>query len=159
MAYPDLIIRQADARDVAALAPLFDLYRQFYGKQSDVALAEQFLRDRVRTGDSTILIAESTTAGTDPLGFVQVYPTLSSLQCKQAWVLNDLFVASEARGSGVAKALMEAATEAARRAGVSTISLSTAHDNVAAQALYTKLGYVLDEEFRTYSLTVSAAET
>ena len=84
MPYPDLVIRQADARDVSALAPLFDLYRRFYGKQSDVALAEQFLRDRVRNGDSTILIAESTTAGGAPLGFVQVYPTLSSLQCEHS---------------------------------------------------------------------------
>jgi ribosomal protein S18 acetylase RimI-like enzyme len=154
MVYDNLMVRQADARDVSAIAPLFDAYRQFYGKEPDLALAERFLRHRIRNGDSLIFLAESTTTGAEPVGFVQLYPTFSSLQCNRAWILNDLFVAERARRSGVAEALMNAATEAARRAGVSSISLSTAHDNLAAQALYTKLGYVLDEQFRTYSLTV-----
>jgi ribosomal protein S18 acetylase RimI-like enzyme len=51
---------------------------------------------------------------------------------------------------------MQAAASSAQRAGVSSISLSTAHDNVAALRLYEKLGYVLDEEFRTYVLAVSS---
>lgn len=154
MRYNDLTIRQADARDIEPLAPLFDAYRQFYGKRPDLSLAERFLSERMRNGDSVILVAESASADNGPIGFVQIYPTFSSLQCNRAWVLNDLFVAKIARRSGVAEALMLAATELAKRSGVTTISLSTAHDNSAAQALYTKLGYVLDEEFRTYALTL-----
>jgi len=154
MRYNDLTIRRADGRDVAPLAPLFDAYRQFYGRPADLALAERFLSERMRNGDSVLLVAESASADNGPVGFVQIYPTFSSLWCHRAWVLNDLFVAKIARRSGVAEALMLAATELAKRSGVTTISLSTAHDNVAAQSLYTKLGYVLDEEFRTYALTL-----
>jgi ribosomal protein S18 acetylase RimI-like enzyme len=154
MRYDDLTVRQAGGRDAAAIAPLFDAYRQFYGKAPNLALAERFLAERLRNGDSVILVAEAASGDNGPLGFVQLYPTFSSLQCTRAWVLNDLFVAKVARRSGVAEALMLAAAELAKRAGVSSISLSTAHDNSAAQSLYTKLGYTLDEEFRTYGLTL-----
>lgn len=140
--------------DAVAVASLFDAYRQFYGKAPDLALAEQFVRQRLSNGDSLILVAEARRASAGPLGFVQLYPTFSSLACNRAWILNDLYVADHARRRGVAEALMNAAAETARRAGVSSLSLQTAHDNAAAQALYVKLGYVLDEEFRTYALTL-----
>jgi ribosomal protein S18 acetylase RimI-like enzyme len=154
MRYDDLTVRQATVADAAAVASLFDAYRQFYGKAPNLALAEQFVRHRLSNGDSLILIAEARSASAQPLGFAQLYPTFSSLACNRAWILNDLYVVPRARRSGVAEALMNAASEAARRAGVSSLSLQTAHDNAAAQALYVKLGYVLDEEFRTYSLTL-----
>jgi len=149
----DITIREASIGDADAIAPLFDAYRQFYGKASDLELARTFLRQRLGNAESIVLVAVSA-GGTEPLGFVQLYPTFSSLQCDRAWVLNDLFVADRARRRGVAEALMQAAASSAERAGVSSISLSTAHGNVAAQRLYTKLGYVLDEEFRTYMLAM-----
>ena len=154
MSSEDLIVRRAESGDVRAIAPLFDAYRQFYGKTPDLALAELFLRERLRNRESIVLVAVSPGTHAETIGFVQLYPTFSSLQCSRAWVLNDLFVAAHARRSGVALALMNAAADAARLVGVTSISLSTAHDNLAAQALYKKLGYVLDEEFRTYSLDV-----
>ena len=154
MRHDDFTVRQATTADAIAVASLFDAYRQFYGKAPDLALAEQFVRHRLSNGDSLILVAESRRASAEPLGFVQLYPTFSSLACDRAWILNDLYVAEHARRRGVAEALMNAASAAARRAGVSSLSLQTAHDNAAAQALYVKLGYVLDEEFRTYSLTL-----
>jgi ribosomal protein S18 acetylase RimI-like enzyme len=149
----DVTIREAISSDVDAVAPLFDAYRQFYGKASDLELARAFLRQRLGNAESIVLVAEAA-GGTELLGFVQLYPTFSSLQCNRAWVLNDLFVAERARRRGVAEALMQAAARSAQQAGVSSISLSTAHDNMAAQRLYEKLGYVLDEEFRTYVLAV-----
>jgi ribosomal protein S18 acetylase RimI-like enzyme len=153
MRLDDLTIREAVSSDADAIAPLFDAYRQFYGKASDLDLARAFLRQRLGNAESIVLVAVSA-AGAEPLGFVQLYPTFSSLQCNRAWVLNDLFVAERARRHGVAEALMQAAARSAQHAGVSSISLSTAHGNVAAQRLYTKLGYMLDEDFRTYVLTI-----
>ena len=158
MRHDDLTVRRATVADAVAVASLFDAYRQFYGKAPDLALAEQFVRDRLSKGDSLILVAEARSASAEPLGFVQLYPTFSSLACNRAWILNDLYVAQRARRRGVAEALMNAASEAARRAGVSSLSLQTAHDNAAAQALYVKLGYVLDEDFLTYSLTLATPE-
>ena len=42
----DISIRQAVLTDLDALAPLFDRYRQFQGRASDLAAARTFLRAR-----------------------------------------------------------------------------------------------------------------
>lgn len=50
-------IRRAAPPDLDPLVPLFDGYRQFYGKSSDPALARRFLGDRLTEKDSIVLIA------------------------------------------------------------------------------------------------------
>src|SRR5690242_8420963 len=50
-------IRRATFHDLDALVPLFDGYRQFYGKPSDEAGAREFLTARLRLNESMILLA------------------------------------------------------------------------------------------------------
>ena len=59
-----------------------------------------------------------------------------------------------ARGHGAGKALLEAAKAHASASGARRLDLSTAHDN-PAQKLYEAQGYVRDNEFLHYSLTVA----
>ena len=47
---------------------------------------------------------------------------------------------------------MERAHEFARSTGAQRVELSTAIDNVPAQALYESLGYIRDEQFYFYEL-------
>lgn len=146
----DITVRHATVDDVDALAPLFDGYRQFYGQPPDIAKASAFLRARLTNGESKILIAESGRAG-KAVGFVQIYPSFSSVRCRPIWILNDVFVASDVRRLGVGDALMAATEASARRAGVAYIMLTTAHTNQTAQRLYERSGYEVDQEFRTYT--------
>lgn len=88
------------------------------------------------------------------LGFTLLYPTFSSLQLKRAWVLNDLFVAAEARRRGVARRLIERATRLAKSSGAAYLMLETAHTNKKAQRLYESLGWVWERDFRNYVRTV-----
>ena len=143
-------IHRATLHDLDALVPLFDGYRQFYGKPSDEQGAREFLTARLRLNESQILIARD--AHGEPLGFTQLYPLFSSVRMVRTWLLNDLFVAAHARRQGVAKALLEAAAAHARKSGVASLSLSTAHDNLPAQALYESLGWQRDTQFREYGL-------
>ena len=53
--------------------------------------------------------------------------------------MNDLFVAPEARGRGVGRALIEAAAGVARGRGAAWLEWSTAPDNHTAQRLYDSL--------------------
>jgi GNAT superfamily N-acetyltransferase len=53
--------------------------------------------------------------------------------------LQDLFVAKEARGRGVGRALIEAVESDARAAGASRVYWLTKEDNFAARALYNTL--------------------
>ena len=57
---------RAGPADLDALALLFDGYRQFYGQASDVPRAREWLRERLRFGESVVLVA--TRAG-KPVGF------------------------------------------------------------------------------------------
>lgn len=147
-----LLVRPATLHDLDALVPLFDGYRHFYGKPFDEAGAREFLTARLRLNESLILLARDEHGAA--LGFTQLYPLFSSVRMVRTWLLNDLFVAAHARRQGVAKALLEAAAAQAKKLGAASLSLSTAHDNLPAQALYESLGWQRDLQCREYSLTL-----
>lgn len=147
---PDTDIRLANVADVAALAPLFDAYRVFYGKPSDIAVARGFLTDRFHNDQSVIFIAIRSDG--IAVAFTQLYPSFSSVSAAPTFILNDLFVAPEARRSGVAVKLLDAAKTYAAAIGAIRLSLSTAIDNDAAQALYASQGWRRDTQFYTFTL-------
>ena len=144
-------VRTVQVADLNGLAALFDAYRRFYEQPADVALARRFISERFSRGDSVIFVAED---GNSLLGFTQLYPSLCSVEAAPIMVLYDLFVTPEARGRGIAQALMQVAEAHARSAGCARLDLSTAHTNSPAQALYEQRGWVRDEVFRVYSLTL-----
>ncbi len=59
-----------------------------------------------------------------------------------AWIY-DLQVNPEARGQGVARALMAAAQDHARAHGAAAVGLNVFGDNTAARSLYDSLGYTV----------------
>ncbi|MGF9911078.1 GNAT family N-acetyltransferase [Paenibacillus ehimensis] len=146
-----LTVCQAGHGDIEALVPLFDAYRQFYRQPSDLERAERFLRDNLERQQSVIFFAH-TGDRSRPIGFTQLYPTLSSIATKRVWTLNDLFVHPDARKQGVGQALMKAAEAHARATHAKGLQLSTAVDNVTAQRLYEAMGYVRDDAFLHYYL-------
>jgi ribosomal protein S18 acetylase RimI-like enzyme len=145
---PRVRVRRAGREDLPALVPLFDAYREFYEQPPDLARSERFLADRLEHDESFVFVAEE--AGR-AVGFMQLYPTFSSVTLGRVYVLNDLFVAPQARGRGVASRLLETAREWSEREGAVYLELSTAVDN-PAQRLYEAHGWVLDREFLHYEL-------
>jgi GNAT superfamily N-acetyltransferase len=144
--------RQAVLADLDLIAPLFDGYRCFYGKDSDPAIAHAFIAERLMLCDSVIFLALDE-AG-NAMGFTQLYPSFSSVSARRIWILNDLFVTSQARGRGVGKALLDAARQYAIQTGAKRLVLSTAHDN-PAQKLYESQAYVRDTGFLHYELELN----
>jgi ribosomal protein S18 acetylase RimI-like enzyme len=145
-------IVRAGADDVALLAPLFDAYRQFYRQPPDPAAARAFLSERLIRSESVIFLA---LRGDQPVGFTQLYPCFSSTAMKRMWILNDLFVAPEARRTGVAEALMQRARQFAAETKAENMWLETAVDNGTAQALYEKLGWERDNIYYRYNLRLT----
>lgn len=143
-------VRLATPADAEAVAGLFDQYRQFYKQPPGVDACLEFVRARLESGDSHILLAVGPSG--EPAGFTQLYPIYSSVRMRRIWILNDLFVAPGFRGSGVATALMESAASLARERGVAGLQLETAADNRPAKQLYEKLGWSMDTEFHHYSI-------
>lgn len=148
---PGLVVRRAESADADRLAPLFDAYRCFYGRQSDPELARRFISERLKRGESVIYLALT---AREAIGFVQLYPSFDSVEASPVWILHDLFVSPGARGAGAGRALMEAATDLAKETGACGLSLATAVDNTAAQGLYESLGYVRDRRFFHYFLAL-----
>lgn len=147
-------IHRATIDDIPAIAPLFADYRVFYGRPYDLALAEKFLSDRLGAEESVIYLCR---ADGEPAGFVQLYPCFSSISAGRKWLLNDLYVRPASRRLGIARLLIEAAHGHARKTGVPRVALSTAHTNLSAQGLYESMGYILDTEFRSYSIDLPPA--
>jgi ribosomal protein S18 acetylase RimI-like enzyme len=145
-------IRQATLDDLDALVPLFDAYRHFYGKPSDPQLGRAFLEERLILRESVIFLARLE-AGV-PAGFIQLFPSFSSTRAARIWILNDLFVAPEARRNGIARALLLEAARFGQIAGAARLVLSTARSNESAQRLYESLGWKRDEMFYEYGLTL-----
>ncbi|HEY8095536.1 MAG TPA: GNAT family N-acetyltransferase [Methylobacter sp.] len=146
-----IIVRQAVISDLEVLAPLFDGYRQFYGRAGDLPAATEFLSARFNRNESVLFIAHE---GNKAIGFTQLYPSFSSVSLARILVLNDLFVDEHARRKGAASKLMSAAVEYAGSGGAVRISLSTATTNEAAQRLYQSAGWQRDEQFFVYHFAV-----
>lgn len=141
----------ARPRDVAKLAPLFAGYLDFYKTPARPAAIREFLAARLRRRESVIYVA---LAGNQAVGFVQLYPTFSSLSLKRLWILNDLFVLPAVRRTGVAKALMNRARRLAETTGAEGLILETAVTNRKAQRLYESLGWKRDMKFYRYCLNL-----
>jgi ribosomal protein S18 acetylase RimI-like enzyme len=144
-----LTTRPAEARDLEAVAALFDAYRQFYEMPPDLPLARRYLGERFARGESTILVAED--ARGDIVGFTQLYPAFCSVIADRTYVLYDLFVTPSARGTGAGRALMEAAEAYAREKGAARLELQTAKTNRIGQSLYESCGWKRDELFYVYA--------
>lgn len=147
-------IIRASAEHLDRCAVLFDQYRQFYGRQPDLPGARAFLEERLRREESAIYLAleEKGSAVSEPAGFMQLYPSFSSISMKRVWILNDLFVHPAYRGRGIGRRLLEAARRLAEETGAKGLSLSTAMDNRTAQKLYESFGFERDETFYHYDL-------
>jgi GNAT superfamily N-acetyltransferase len=143
----DISVRQAVLADLDALAELFDAYRQFYKQPADREAARAFLRARFEHGQSTLFMALH---DGDPVGFTQLYPTFSSVSLARMFVLNDLYVRESARGHGIGRRLLDAATGHARALGAVRVILETTVDNTTAQALYAASGWERQQGFFVY---------
>lgn len=142
---------RANIRDLDALAVLFNAYRTFYRQVSDIAVARAFLRERLQNNESVIFLARVVSSN-EALGFIQLYPSFSSVAARRTWILNDLFVKPDARRRGIARALMACARAHATESKAPNLTLETADDNTAAHTLYESLGYVREVGTRRYLL-------
>jgi ribosomal protein S18 acetylase RimI-like enzyme len=145
------LVRRATLADLRAVAELFDGYRQFYAQPADYELAEAFILARLANDESVVFLALDEKSGAG-LGFVQLYPSFSSAAARRIWILNDLFVAPQARRQGVGRALLHAARDHGTATGAKRLVLSTAADNHEAQALYESVGYKRESIFVAYKL-------
>ena len=140
--------------DLPELLPLVRAYCDFYQVgPSDRALLElsrALLADPEREGLQLLARDEAGNA----VGFATMFWTWQTLVAARVGVMNDLFVAAEARGTGVVDGLIAACLERCREHGATQLVWQTARDNARAQAVYDRIGATRDDRWLDYELPV-----
>jgi GNAT superfamily N-acetyltransferase len=133
-------IKRVEAADVDELLVLMRAYCDFYevspADGNLLAIASALIADPVNEGVQ--LIARDSTGRA--VGFATVYWTWSTTSGCRIGVMNDLFVAEDSRGRGIAERLIEACRAECSARGARQLAWQTAPDNFRAQKVYDRVG-------------------
>jgi GNAT superfamily N-acetyltransferase len=131
---------------------LFDRYRVHYGQSADRDRSEAWLIDATTTGPMRAFLArvDGVAAG---ICLIAICP--ASLTLGEFWMVRDLFVDPEWRGTGVARALLDAVSAAARERGALRLTVQTEEDNATALRLYERYGFRPTTGLRHLTLPLS----
>ena len=132
-----LDVRRAAIADIDALMPLVSGYRNFYRQRADEQRERAFITQHLANGTSVVFIAWNAARA---VGFIQLFPTFSTVYLGPGLILEDLYVEPDARGAGVATRLLDVANAYAREIGAVGMFLETAMDNTTAQRVYERNG-------------------
>lgn len=140
--------------DLGDLLGLMRSYCDFYGvsptDENLIALSKELIQ---HPSEGMQLICREKSG--NAVGFATVFWTWSTLSASRVGVMNDLFVVPEARGTGVADALIERCASECRAKGANELVWQTALDNARAQAVYDRIGAVRSN-WLDYSLAVKS---
>lgn len=137
MTAPKTTVRRVRADERAAWEPLWKGYQTFY----EVALSDEITTttwSRLHDPAEPMFVLGAYLGG-------KLVGIVHSLYHRSCWTignylyLQDLFVAEEARGHGIGRALIEAVASEARAAGASRVYWLTQEGNTTARALYDRV--------------------
>jgi GNAT superfamily N-acetyltransferase len=136
---PGVDVGAVREEELETLLPLIAAYQRFY-KVDDVDSERNrsFFRRFIAPSEDGRLLAARDEGGAI-LGYACLYWHFSSLQATETVLMNDLYVAPDARGRGIGRALIEASAAVARERGAAWLEWATAPDNHTAQRLYDSL--------------------
>ncbi len=132
------VIRPVGPSDRDAWQSLFAAYGVFYETDFAPTVFDgvwAWLMDDAH--EVSALVAElGGPSGPTLVGFAHLRRMQDTFTAGPAWSLDDLYVAPEHRGSGVARSLIAACEATAHAGGGGTLRWITASDNSTAQRLY-----------------------
>ena len=147
-------IERVGEEELGDLLPLVRAYCDFYAvSPSDGelrTLSRELIADPEREGVQ--LLARD--AEGRAVGFATIFWSWATTSAERIGVMNDLFVGSEARGSGTAEALIEACRVECAAHGAGKLTWQTATDNERAMKVYDRVG-ATRESWVDYWLPVS----
>ena len=146
-------IVQATLEHLDLLTPLFIKYREFYGELPFPDSSRKFLETRLKRKESVIYLALADEED-KLLGYCQLFSSYSSLSLKRVWILNDIFVAEDARRMLVADRLLQTAKQMAKETNAVRMRVATSVSNEVAQKTYESIGFREDTRFKNYTLEI-----
>jgi ribosomal protein S18 acetylase RimI-like enzyme len=142
-------VRAAREDEVEEMLPLMRAYCRFYGAEpNDEGIRTMLATLITDPSQGAVFIARD---GDRAVGVATLDWKWSSLKAARIGYLEDLFVDPEARGRGIADALIEVCARRCRELGMPAMQWQTAPDNVRAQQVYDRTGAGF-ETYREYDL-------
>jgi ribosomal protein S18 acetylase RimI-like enzyme len=133
-------IERVREETLAELLPLVRGYCDFYevspSDEQLLQLSHALLADP--EGEGVQLLARD--AEGRALGFATIYWSWATTSAERIGVMNDLYVAPEGRGAGLAEALIEACRAECAARGAGKLTWQTAPDNERAMKVYDRVG-------------------
>jgi GNAT superfamily N-acetyltransferase len=131
-------VRPARTDEIEEMLPLIRAYCEFYETEpNDTGIRSMFETLINEPSQGAVFIARD---GGKAVGFATLDWKWSSLKAARIGYLEDLFVDPEARGRGIADALIEVCAERCRELGMPAMEWLTAPDNHRAQKVYNRTG-------------------
>ena len=153
------VIATVAEADLPELLPLMRGYCDFYevnpSDEALLAMSRTLIADPEKEGLQLLARDDDGRA----VGFATIFWTWTTLSASRLGVMNDLFVADDARGGGHADALIAACADRCRERGATELAWQTAYTNKRAQAVYERVGATRDERWLDYSLGVPPGST
>jgi ribosomal protein S18 acetylase RimI-like enzyme len=145
----------AQAEDIENVAALIAAFRSWWGK--DEPTLEQIRETTALLIDdpNTEFLLAAPGDGARPAGVCQLRYRLSVWTGADDCWLEDLYVDDSARGTGLGRALVNAAFESARQRGCRRMELDVNEQNTAAIAFYESLGFTTEPKPPGRTLFVS----
>jgi GNAT superfamily N-acetyltransferase len=139
--HPTITVRAVREDDYPQWLPLWDGYNAFYERAGPTALDPGITSTTWRRFfDSSepvfALVAES---GGRLVGLTHYLHHRSTTRIELVCYLQDLFTATESRGRGVGRALIEAVYQDAKASGIKRVYWQTHETNAAGRLLYDKV--------------------
>jgi ribosomal protein S18 acetylase RimI-like enzyme len=133
-------IDSATENDLSTVLPLMRAYCDFYEVSPSDDGLEAMARALIQAAEADGMLLVARDGNGTPIGFATVGWKWASTRGARIAVMEDLFVAPDARGQGAADALIRACADRARRHGAPVLTWITAPDNRRAQAVYNRSG-------------------
>lgn len=148
------MITRVGVADLDDVVPLMRGYCDFYEvSPSDGALRALALTLIERPDTSGVQLIARRDGG-EPVGFATIFWSYSTLSASAIGVMNDLYVAPDARGSGLGAELIRACEAECASRGVEILEWETAPSNARAQSVYDRFDAVRSD-WVAYTLAVT----
>ncbi|WP_040976774.1 hypothetical protein [Necropsobacter massiliensis] len=143
-------IFKAEQWNLDSLHALFERYRMAQGMPESPERTRAFLTDRIRFSESIFFMAVDDVR--QPLGFIQLYPRLSSLQLQRYWQLTDIFVAESANYTEIYTALIAKAKEFVRYTQSTRLVVE---QQSCQEAMLAREGFRINPQKRIFELNLT----
>jgi GNAT superfamily N-acetyltransferase len=155
-ASPPYSIAAVTVADLDELLALMRAYCDFYATapsdEALLALSHALMEDPEREGIQLLARDGDGLA----VGFATIFWSWDTTEGSRIGIMNDLYVAPDARGTGLADRVIEACRERCARRGACRLEWMTAPDNLRARAVYDRIGGVR-EPWLVYTLPTTSA--